>query len=150
GLRAVGLRGFFAGVLFTLSHLAVAVASCWGIGAVAAAIHPRLLDLSCVFFVYSSIALRGLCDHAPPVSRALAKGHLGAARTAVQRIVGRDASLLDAAGVARAAVESVAEGFVDGFFSPFFWSATIGFLALAAGSSASRATLAAATAAFFY
>ena len=39
----------------------------------------------------------------------------------MQMIVGRDATLLDRHGVARAAVESVAESLVDAGLSPLFW-----------------------------
>ncbi|HEY0514651.1 MAG TPA: adenosylcobinamide-phosphate synthase CbiB, partial [Thermoanaerobaculia bacterium] len=146
-LRALGLSGFVGGGLFTLAHLAVTLAVWLGLGALAMAVHPRALDLLSVLAVYSSIAFRDLFDHAGPVRRALERGDLPAARSAVQRIVGRDAALLDAAGVARAAVESVAEGFVDGFFSPFVWYAAAGALALAGGLPAEQATLAATAAA---
>ena len=43
------------------------------------------------------------------------------ARTELQKIVGRDTSNLNPEGVARGAVESVAENFVDGVLSPIFW-----------------------------
>ena len=43
------------------------------------------------------------------------------ARTELQKIVGRDTSNLNPEGVARGAVESVAENFVDGVLSPLFW-----------------------------
>ena len=46
---------------------------------------------------------------------------LRAAREAVGRIVGRDTANLDAAGVARAAVETVAENFSDGVYAPLFY-----------------------------
>lgn len=74
-----------------------------------------------VFYLYSAIGLRDLADHARPVRAALGAGDLQLARQQVQRIVGRDADRLDARGVARAAVESVAENFVDGFFGVVFW-----------------------------
>ena len=44
-----------------------------------------------------------------------------AARKAVSRIVGRDTRALDAAGVTRAAVETVAENFSDGVIAPYFY-----------------------------
>ena len=42
------------------------------------------------------------------------------------RIVGRDPESLDEAGVARAAVESLAENFSDGVVAPVFWLAVAG------------------------
>jgi len=71
--------------------------------------------------VYSCVALRDLMKHAKPIIEALDMTNLPAARKALQEIVGRDASVLDAHGVARAAVESVSEGFLDGVFSPMIW-----------------------------
>ncbi|NIQ91600.1 MAG: cobalamin biosynthesis protein, partial [Deltaproteobacteria bacterium] len=47
------------------------------------------------------------------------------ARTELQKIVGRDTSNLNSEGVARGAVESVAENFVDGVLSPIFWYSLI-------------------------
>jgi len=44
-------------------------------------------------------------------------------RMAVAKIVGRDPDVLDTAGVARAAIESLAENFSDGVVAPIFWIA---------------------------
>lgn len=44
----------------------------------------------------------------------------------VSRIVGRDPETLDEAGVARAAIESLAENFSDGVVAPLFWLAVLG------------------------
>ena len=53
--------------------------------------------------------------------RELAKGDLPAARRAVARIVGRDTQNLTAAGVTRAAVETVAENASDGVIAPLLY-----------------------------
>lgn len=71
------------------------------------------------------LAQKSLADHALAVARGLEAG-LPAGRQAVAAIVGRDPDSLDAAGVARAAVESVAENFSDGFVAPLFWFALFG------------------------
>jgi adenosylcobinamide-phosphate synthase len=47
-------------------------------------------------------------------------------RAAVAEIVGRDVSRLDGAGVARAAIESLAENFSDGIVAPALWMAVFG------------------------
>ncbi len=52
---------------------------------------------------------------------ALEQGGIADARGAVSRIVGRDTSVLDEAGVSRAAIESLAENFSDGVVAPIFW-----------------------------
>lgn len=70
---------------------------------------------------WPGLAQRSLDDHVRPVATALERHDLDAARTAVARIVGRDVERLDEAGVARAAIESLAESFCDGVAAPLFW-----------------------------
>ena len=72
------------------------------------------------------IAQRSLFDHVRAVRDALASGNLEAARSAVAMIVGRDVAALDEAGVARAAIESLAESFCDGIAAPLFWLLLLG------------------------
>ena len=57
------------------------------------------------------------------VYRKLVKEDLPAARRAVGRIVGRDTDALTAEGVAKAAVETIAENASDGETAPLFWMA---------------------------
>ncbi len=67
------------------------------------------------------LAQRSLSDHVAPVARALAKGDVAGARLAVSRIVGRETASLGPGGIARAAIESLAESFCDGVAAPLFW-----------------------------
>jgi adenosylcobinamide-phosphate synthase len=67
------------------------------------------------------IAQRSLYTHTAAVADALERDSLEDARAAVSHIVGRDTGQLDQAGVARAAIESLAESFCDGVVSPVFW-----------------------------
>ncbi len=69
------------------------------------------------------IAQRSLHQHVAEVALALEKDGIAVARRAVARIVGRDTAALDAAGVARAAIESLAENFSDGVVAPVVWMA---------------------------
>ena len=69
----------------------------------------------------SLVAQRSLEDHVSEVADALEIGGAVAGRKAVSRIVGRDPESLDEAGVARAAIESLAENFSDGVVAPAFW-----------------------------
>lgn len=78
------------------------------------------------------IAARSLHNHVADVYRPLANGDLPAARAAVAMIVGRDPSGLDEAGVARAAIESLAENASDGVAAPLFWGAVAGLPGLVA------------------
>lgn len=72
------------------------------------------------FWCAQALAARGLAAESRRVYDALRSGSLVAARTAVGRIVGRDTARLDAEGVAKAAVETVAENFSDGVAAPMF------------------------------
>ncbi len=72
------------------------------------------------------VALRSLHDHVAAVAKPLQAGDIAAARDAVSRIVGRDPATLDEAGIARAAIESLAENASDGIVAPVFWGALFG------------------------
>ena len=72
------------------------------------------------------VALRSLHDHVAAVAAPLLAGDIAGAREAVSRIVGRDPSALDEAGIARAAIESLAENASDGIVAPVFWGAVFG------------------------
>jgi adenosylcobinamide-phosphate synthase len=67
------------------------------------------------------IAQKSLHRHVADVALELESGDVGAARIAVSRIVGRDTGALDEAGVARAAIESLAENFSDAVVGPVLW-----------------------------
>ena len=68
-------------------------------------------------------AQQSLDRHVLAVARGLEQGGLAAGRLAVAKIVGRNPETLDEAGVARAALESLAENFSDGVVAPLFWIA---------------------------
>lgn len=72
------------------------------------------------------LAQRSLFEHVRAVRDALAGGDVEAARAAVAMIVGRDVETLDRAGIARAAIESLAESFCDGIAAPLFWLLALG------------------------
>ena len=72
------------------------------------------------------VASRSLHDHVAAVAHPLMAGDIAAAREAVSRIVGRDPAALDEAGIARAAIESLAENASDGIVAPVFWGALFG------------------------
>jgi len=77
------------------------------------------------------VAARTLHDHVAAVARPLALGDLGGARRAVAMIVGRDPQRLDEGGIARAALESLAENASDGVVAPLFWGAILGIPGIA-------------------
>ena len=71
------------------------------------------------------IAQKSLRDHVSAVDRALGIS-LPAARLEVAKIVGRDPETLDENGIAKAALESLAENTADGITAPIFWYALLG------------------------
>jgi adenosylcobinamide-phosphate synthase len=89
---------------------------------------PRLPFGLLVLAVLAStlMAQRSLHAHVAQVAFALERDGLEAGRQAVAQIVGRDPDALDEAGVARAAIESLAENFSDGVVAPAFWMAVAG------------------------
>ncbi|QXX76213.1 adenosylcobinamide-phosphate synthase CbiB [Methylovirgula sp. HY1] len=74
-----------------------------------------------VLLAASLPAQRSLYEHVAAVADALEGDGLEAARKAVGQIVGRRTDALDTAGIARAAIESLAENFSDGIVAPAFW-----------------------------
>jgi adenosylcobinamide-phosphate synthase len=77
------------------------------------------------------IAQRSLHRYVANVASALDKNGLAAGREAVSHIVGRDTAELDRAGVARAAIESLAENFSDAVVAPVFWLLVAGLPGIA-------------------
>ena len=59
------------------------------------------------------------------------RGSLAEGREAVSHIVGRDPEALDEAGVARAAIETLAESTSDGVVAPWFWLVLLGLPGIA-------------------
>ena len=78
------------------------------------------------------VAQRSLHEHVAAVAVALHIDGLGGGREAVRHIVGRDPASLDEHGVARAAIESLAENFSDGVVAPIFWYLLLGLPGLLA------------------
>lgn len=75
---------------------------------------------------------RSLAKEAEAVAAHLEADDLPAARAQVSHLVSRDPEALDAAGVARAAMESVAENTSDAVVAPLFWGAVAGIPGLLA------------------
>ena len=108
-----------------------------GLGAGVAWLAVRVLDRLPLGWVIEAvlastlIAYRGLHDHVRAVARGLRQG-LDAGRAAVAHVVGRDPRHLDPAGVARAAIETLAENLADGTIAPLFWYLVLGLPGLVA------------------
>lgn len=90
-----------------------------------------VLALAGGLLAWPLVAARAMHDHVAAVARPLAAGDLAGAQAAVAMIVGRDPARLDDAGVARAALESLAENASDGIVAPLFWGALLGLPGIA-------------------
>ncbi len=77
------------------------------------------------------IAQKSLGNHVQAVADALPHS-LSDARVAVSKIVGRDPNQLNESGVAKAALETLAENASDGVVAPAFWYAVLGLPGLVA------------------
>lgn len=78
------------------------------------------------------LAPRSLYAHVAAVVRPLAKGDIAQARHEVSMIIGRNPNTLDAAAIARASLESLAENTSDGVVAPVFWGVVLGLPGLVA------------------
>ncbi len=111
------------GLLVTASFVLLAGALGWALAALAHQLPAGAVVEGVI--ASSLIAYRGLHDHVREVARGLRQS-LEAGRAAAAKIVGRDPRSLDAAGTARAAVESLAENFSDAVVAPLFFFALLG------------------------
>ena len=98
-------------------------AAAWGLLFLLGRLSPWLAFLGETVLCWQAVAARDLWEESMAVCRDLRRGDLPAARRAVGMIVGRDTAALTPEGVAKAAVETVAENASDGVAAPFFWMA---------------------------
>ncbi|GAY11235.1 cobalamin biosynthesis protein [Pseudonocardia sp. N23] len=75
---------------------------------------------------WAVLGARSLVGEGGALGRELAADDLAAARRRLPSLCGRDSSTLDAAGMARAGVESLAENTSDAVVAPLFWGAVAG------------------------
>jgi len=132
-LRKLGMASRSGGIILALGLICVTLMAFLLLTRVLNEIYGPLAFLFQVYVCFSCLALRDLTVHLNLVVDALESGDLEAARQSVSRVVGRDVTVLDEKGVCRAAVETLAENFVDGFVSPLFWYLAGGLLGLLLG-----------------
>lgn len=131
GGKDLKLRGFFfcAAVLFSVGFIVFFIFE------LAAAIHPFALRAAEIYLLYAALAYRSLKDEAMAVASALGAGNIPLARRNLSGIVGRDTAPLLENGIVRAAVETVAESYVDGVVSVLFYMVLGSFAGYAALSA---------------
>ena len=95
-------------------------------------LHPYLGVAVETIMTYQILAVKCLKVESMKVYRSLTKEGIEKARKAVAMIVGRDTAVLDGTGVAKAAIETVAENTSDGVIAPMLYTAlggpVLGFL----------------------
>ena len=129
--RERAVYGRVRGVLALLVLLVLAGLPAWTVQTVALHWLPRPMALALLALAASTLlAQRSLWQHVAAVAGGLDCG-LPEGRAAVSHIVGRNPDTLDAAGVARAAIESLAENFSDGIVAPALWCAVFGLPGIA-------------------
>jgi len=115
-------------------HVAVLVGGAAVLGSLVArgGRHPVLATLATAAATWTVLGGRSLAREAEAVAAHLDAGDLAAAQLQVSHLVSRDPQTLDADGVARAALESVAENTSDAMVAPLFWGAVAGIPGLLA------------------
>ena len=111
----------YAGALVALAAL--------GAEAAARVLPRRLVLAACT---WAALGGRSLAREADAVAADVRSGDLGAARKALPALVGRDPDALDADGICRATVESVAENTADAVVGVLLWGAVAGPAGVAA------------------
>lgn len=110
-----------AGVILAITTVGMVYGISLGVLFVAGVIHPWVKAVVEVVFSWWVLAAGSLGAEAEMVRNLLRNRNLPGARRHIAMLVSRDTKNLDASGVARAAVETVAENFSDGVAAPLFF-----------------------------
>ena len=116
----------FKGFLTVFFVISLNFSLCFGILFVCKRIHPLLFFGVESLVCYFCLASRSLFDESMKVYKSLKKNDVEGSRAAVSMIVGRDTDVLDEKGIAKAAVETVAESTSDGVVAPMIFMALFG------------------------
>ncbi|MDO4522191.1 MAG: adenosylcobinamide-phosphate synthase CbiB [Eubacteriales bacterium] len=114
---------FFWGIVLVVSVILVSTGIPFLILYLANLIHPLVRLVIETIMCWQLLATRSLKDESMKVYHALKSQNLEKSRYAVSMIVGRDTQELDAEGIARATVETIAENTSDGVVAPLFYMA---------------------------
>ena len=125
-------KELWQGIGLVLLVLVSVTAAATGLLSTAYRLHPVLgTAVECVM-TYQILAVKCLKTESMKVWQCLKNGNPEQARKAVSMIVGRDTACLDEEGIAKAAIETVAENTSDGVVAPMLYLAVggpiLGFL----------------------
>jgi adenosylcobinamide-phosphate synthase len=124
--RRIPASPVLAGGLFAVFLAGVTWASATVLIEVCGRVHPWLQAAAETVLVFYCLSVRSLSDAAMEVFDLLSQDRVAEARNRVALIVGRDVDRYQSRDIARAAVETVAENFVDGVLSPLLYAAVGG------------------------
>jgi adenosylcobinamide-phosphate synthase len=89
-------------------------------------INMILMMILSIFILYSTIAIKGMEKHINAITIALQNNDIENARKNLSMIVGRNTKNLDEQHILSGAIESIADGTVDGILSPLFYFSIFG------------------------
>lgn len=115
-LRRRGVYLLILTILFSVAPVVLLLLLCYRAA-------PLLGILAEGLIIFQLLSTKSLRMESEPVRIKLESGDLEGARTAVSMIVGRDTKALNAEGITKAAVETVAENTADGCVAPIFYIA---------------------------
>lgn len=131
GERKSPVREYIAGILLAVIVITLSAGVPMALLYLAQWVHPLLRLAVESILCWQLLAARSLKDESMKVYERLEADDLEGSRKAVSMIVGRDTQRLDKTGVAKAAVETVAENASDGVVAPMFYmmigGAVLGF-----------------------
>lgn len=123
---------YIGGIILVIVVTTISTLIPFGILFIAEKINSYLAIAIESFMCYQILATKGLKTESMKVYKELVNGDINKARKAVSMIVGRDTESLTESGVAKAAVETVAENTSDGIIAPMIFTAIggapLGFL----------------------
>ncbi|MBE5958621.1 MAG: cobalamin biosynthesis protein CobD [Lachnospiraceae bacterium] len=111
------------GLLMVISVLSVTAITSMALLAICYHLHPIAGVVAESVMTYTIFATKCLKDESMKVYKKLKDGDIEGARRAVSMIVGRDTDVLDDIGIAKAAIETVAENTSDGVIAPMIYTA---------------------------
>ncbi|MFP4194127.1 MAG: adenosylcobinamide-phosphate synthase CbiB [Desulfobacterales bacterium] len=124
--RGLVKNQFTAGLAFAAALILGAFFLTAGAVFLAGLLHPAAAVILEILLIYTCISPKCLYKEAVKVHAALAAGDQEKARGLVAMLVSRDTDQMNEEQISRAAVETVAENFVDGVVSPVFFAVLLG------------------------
>ncbi|MCK5541144.1 MAG: cobalamin biosynthesis protein CobD [Desulfobacterales bacterium] len=120
--RKIVSNQVFCGALFAVFLIGSTFALTYGIISLCRSIDFFFGQIVSCVFMFFTLSSKSLYKAAMDVKIALETSGIESGRDKIAMIVGREVKSLDQTGIVRAAVETVAENFVDGFLSPLFFA----------------------------